>query len=58
MPAYKDNRQGTWYASFYFENWQGVKQKEAETGICHQEGCSGVGAGVPSSTGGRPDHDI
>jgi len=32
--------------------------EEAETGICHQEGCSGVGAGVPSSTGGRPDHDI
>ena len=28
MPAYKDNRQGTWYASFYFENWQGVKQKK------------------------------
>ena len=28
MPAYKDSRQGTWYASFYFENWQGVKQKK------------------------------
>ena len=28
MPAYKDNRKGTWYASFYFENWQGVKQKK------------------------------
>lgn len=30
MPAYKDNRQGTWYASFYFENWQGVKQKNGQ----------------------------
>ena len=32
MPAYKDNRQGTWYASFYFENWQGVKQKKLKRG--------------------------
>ena len=29
MPAYKDSKQGTWYASFYFENWQGnVPQSE------------------------------
>lgn len=33
MPAYKDNRQGTWYASFYFENWQGVKQKKLKRGF-------------------------
>ncbi len=58
MPAYKDSKQGTWYASFYFENWQGVKQKKLKRGVFHQEGRSGVGAGVPSSAGGRPDHDI
>ena len=33
MPAYKDSRQGTWYASFYFENWQGVKQKKLKRGF-------------------------
>ena len=33
MPAYRDNRQGTWYASFYFENWQGVKQKKLKRGF-------------------------
>ena len=33
MPAYKDNRQGTWYASFYFENWQGMKQKKLKRGF-------------------------
>ena len=33
MPAYKDSRQGTWYASFYFENWQGVKQKKLNYNI-------------------------
>ena len=26
MPAYKDNAKGTWYASFYFENWTGKKK--------------------------------
>ena len=25
MPAYKDKAKGTWYASFYFENWTGKK---------------------------------
>ena len=33
MPAYKDSRQGTWYASFCFENWQGVKQKKLKRGF-------------------------
>ena len=33
MPSYKDSRQGTWYASFYFENWQGVKQKKLKRGF-------------------------
>ena len=33
MPAYKDSNQGTWYASFYFENWQGVKQKKLKRGF-------------------------
>ncbi len=33
MPAYKDSKQGTWYTSFYFENWQGVKQKKLKRGF-------------------------
>ena len=33
MPAYKDSRQGTWYASFYFENWKGEKQKKLKRGF-------------------------
>ena len=31
--SYKDSKQGTWYASFYFENWQGVKQKKLKRGF-------------------------
>ena len=27
MPAYKDKAKGTWYASFYFENWTGKKER-------------------------------
>ncbi len=23
MPAYKDKAKGTWYASFYYEDWTG-----------------------------------
>ena len=28
MPAYKDKNKGTWYASFYYENWMGIKEKK------------------------------
>lgn len=28
MPAYKDENKGTWYASFYFTDWQGIKLKK------------------------------
>ena len=45
MPAYKDNRQGTWYASFYFENWQGVKQKKLKRGFATTPDARG-GAGL------------
>lgn len=27
MPAYKDKEKGTWYASFYYEDWTGKKVK-------------------------------
>ena len=41
---------------YYQEKIYGAE--EAETRVCHQEECSGVGAGVPSSAGSRPDHDL
>lgn len=33
MPAYKDKAKGTWYASFYFENWTGKKEKKMKRGF-------------------------
>lgn len=33
MPAYKDKNKGTWYASFYYENWMGIKEKKMKRGF-------------------------
>ena len=33
MPAYKHKAKGTWYASFYFENWTGKKEKKMKRGF-------------------------
>lgn len=33
MPAYKDKVKGTWYASFYYENWTGKKEKKMKRGF-------------------------
>ena len=33
MFAYKDEKKGTWYASFYYQNWKGVKEKKRKRGF-------------------------
>lgn len=33
MPAYKDKERGTWYASFYYTDWQGIKHKKKKRGF-------------------------
>lgn len=33
MPAYKDKSKGTWYVSFYYENWMGIKEKKMKRGF-------------------------
>ncbi len=33
MPAYKDKKTGKWYASFYFSNWNGVREKKMKRGF-------------------------
>ena len=33
MPAYKDKAKGTWYASFYYEDWTGKKVKKLKRGF-------------------------
>lgn len=33
MPAYKDEQRGTWYAQFYYTDWQGIKHKTKKRGF-------------------------
>ena len=33
MPAYKDKAKGTWYASFYYEDWTGKTVKKMKRGF-------------------------
>ena len=33
MPAYKDNVKGTWYTSFYFQNWKGERERKLKRGF-------------------------
>ena len=28
MSAYKDEERGTWYVSFYYEDWTGTKKRK------------------------------
>ncbi len=33
MPAYKDNAKGTWYTSFYYQNWKGERERKLKRGF-------------------------
>jgi integrase len=33
MPAYKDEKQNTWYCQFYYEDWQGNRKKKKKRGF-------------------------
>ena len=52
MPAYKDAEKGTWFVSFYYENWKGVKQKKMKRGFPTKKGSSCVGTGISYAESG------
>ncbi len=33
MPVYKDEARNTWYASFYYTDWQGIRKKKKKEGF-------------------------
>lgn len=33
MPVYKDKERGTWYAMFYYVDWQGIRRKKKKRGF-------------------------
>ena len=37
MPAYKDKERGTWYASFYFTDWQGARKLKKKRGFARKK---------------------
>lgn len=37
MPVYKDNKKSTWYASFYYTDWQGNRKKKKKEGFKTQK---------------------
>lgn len=37
MPAYKDEKRGTWYAMFYSTDWQGVRHKTKKRGFARKK---------------------
>ena len=70
MPAYKDKEKGTWYASFYYEDWTGKKVKKMKRGfptkrealewegLSHQTGGAGVGTDIPATADRRSGNDL
>ena len=37
MPAYKDEKRGTWYASFYYKDWTGKTKRQVKRGFRTQK---------------------
>lgn len=37
MPAYKDKERGTWYATFYYTDWQGHRHKKKKRGFARKK---------------------
>ena len=37
IPAYKDKERGTWYASFYYTDWQGHRKLKKKRGFARQK---------------------
>ena len=37
MPTYKDKERGTWYASFYYTDWQGRRRLKKKRGFLRQK---------------------
>ena len=38
IPAYKDELRNTWYASFYYTDWQGKRRLKKKRGIERKKG--------------------
>ena len=58
MPAYKDKAKGTWYASFYYEDWTGKKVKKMKRGFPTKREALEWERDIPATTDRRPGNDL
>ena len=49
MAAYKDEERGTWYVSFYYEDWTGAKKRKVKRGFRTKKEALNFEAELPES---------
>lgn len=54
MPVYKDKKRGTWYASFYYTDWTGIRKKKKKSGFIRQSDAKAYERDFLSTTGSAP----
>lgn len=55
MPAYKDEKRKTWYCSFYFTDWTGVRKKKKKSGFKREKDAKQWETDFLKSLGGKSD---
>ena len=58
MPAYKDTAKGTWYTSFYFEDWKGVRKKKLKRGFETKKRSTCMGKTISYAEGSRFEYEF
>ena len=37
MPVYKNEEKNTWYTSFYYQDWQGIRKRKKKEGFARKK---------------------
>lgn len=55
MPAYKDEKNGKWFAKFYYTNWQGIKKQKWKRGFATKKEALGFERDFLEKQSANPD---
>ena len=55
MPAYKDEKNGKWFAKFYYTNWQGIKKQKWKRGFATKKEALGFERDFLEQQSANPD---
>ena len=55
MPAYKDEKRNTWYASFYFTDWTGARKLKKKRGFARKKDAQEFEREFLAQSAGSPD---